>query len=114
MINIIHIFQVQDMVFNDENSWDDILASTMFVLDATVHTRKQYTTTQLVFGQDSIVNTHHKASWQLINKCKQDFINKGNQQENRGQKEHMCKKEDKVLLKNAWKTKFNQYAYLGQ
>ena len=38
--NIIHIFKVQDMVFDDENPWDRILASIMFTLRAMIHTTK--------------------------------------------------------------------------
>ena len=40
-------------------------------------------------------------------------MNKGNQRENYNQKENTYNKGDKVLLKNEWKTKFNQDAYLG-
>ena len=36
--NIIRTFKVQDIVLNDENPWDRIVASTMFALRATVHT----------------------------------------------------------------------------
>ena len=36
--NVIRTFKVQDMVLDDENPWDGILASTMFVLCVTVHT----------------------------------------------------------------------------
>ena len=64
------------MVLDDENPWDGILASTMFPLHATVHTTTQHTPAQLVFGRDSILNTHHDANWQLIQKHKQDLINK--------------------------------------
>ena len=46
-------------------------------------------------------------------KRKQDLISKGNQRENRNRKEHTYNKEDNVLLKNAWKTKFNSDGYLG-
>ena len=49
----------------------------------------------------------------MIKKHKQDLINKGNQQENENRREHTYNKGDKVLLLNAWKTKFNQDAYLG-
>ena len=101
------------MVLDDENPWDGILASTMFALRATVHTTTQYTPAQLLFGQDSILNTCHEAKWQLIKKRKQDLINKGNQRENRHKKEYTYNKGDKVLLKNARKTEFNQDAYWG-
>ena len=46
-------------------------------------------------------------------KRKQNLINKGNERENRNRISHTYKIGDKVLLKNAWKTKFNQDAYIG-
>ena len=101
--NIIRSFKVQNLILDNENPWDGILANTMFALRATVHTTTQYTRAQLVFGRDSILNTRYEANWHLMKKRKQDLINKGNQQENRNQKEHMYNKGDKVLLKNAWK-----------
>ena len=79
---------------------------------ATVLTPTQYTPAQLVFGRDLILNTSHETNWQLIEKRKQDLISKGNQRENCTRKEHMYNKGDKVLLKNAWKTKFNQDTFL--
>ena len=85
----------------------------MFALRAMVHTTMQHTPAQLVYGQNSILNACQETNWQLIKKRKQDLINKGNQQENHNPKEHTYSKGDNVLLKNAWKTKFNQDAYLG-
>ena len=96
-------FKVQHMVLDDMNPWDGILASTIFALRATVHNMMQYTPAQLVFGQDSILNTRHEVNWQLIQKHKQDLISKGNQKKNCNKKEHAYKKGDKILLKNAWK-----------
>ena len=64
--NIIRTFKVEDMVLDDENPLDEILASTMFTLRAMVHTKTQHTTGQLVFGRDSILNTRHEANWQVI------------------------------------------------
>ena len=43
----------------------------------------------------------------------QDIINKDNKGENKKRKTHPYQKGEKVLLRNAWKTKFNQNAYLG-
>ena len=54
--NILRTFKVQNMVLDDKNPWDGILASTMFALRATVHTTTQYTPAQLIFGRDSIIN----------------------------------------------------------
>ena len=54
--NILRTFKLQNMVLDDENPWDGILASTMFALRATVHTNTQYTPAQLIFGRDSIIS----------------------------------------------------------
>ena len=94
------------MVLNDENSWDDILTPTMFALRATVHTMTWNTLTQLVFGQDSILNTRHKANWQLIEKHTQDLINKGNKQEYCNRKNTNTTKGTKMRRKaNSTKTR---------
>ena len=111
--NIIRTFKINEMVLDDDNPWDGILAATMFALRATVHTTSQYTPAQLVFGRDSILNVKHEANWKIIKERKQKLINKGNERENKNRIEHKYKVGDKVLLKNAWKTKFNQDAYIG-
>ena len=101
------------MVLDDDNPWDGILSATMFALRATVHTTSQYTPAQLVFGRDSVLNVRHEANWKLIKERKQKLINRGNERENKNRVLHEYKIGDKVLLKNAWKTKFNQDAYIG-
>ena len=68
---------------------------------------------QLVFGRDLFLNTRHKAAWQKIKQRKQDLINKGNARENKKRLKYMYKPGDLVLLKNAWKTKYNADAYIG-
>ena len=54
--NILRTFKVQNMVLDDENQWDGILASTMFALRATVQSTRQYTPAELKFGRNSIIN----------------------------------------------------------
>ena len=49
--NIIRTFKVLDMVLDDENPWDGILASSMFALHEMLYTTTQYTPAQLVFGE---------------------------------------------------------------
>ena len=66
------------MVLNDENPWDRMIVPTMFALCAMTHTTMQYTPARLVFGRDSILNPRQEANWQLIQKRKQDLINKAN------------------------------------
>ena len=41
--DILRTFNVQNMILDDENPWDGILAFTMFTLRATVHTSTQHT-----------------------------------------------------------------------
>ena len=110
---IVRTFKVQNMLLDDENPWDGILASTMFALRATIHTTTQHTPAQLIFGCDSIINRRHDIDWIIIRKQKQDLINKGSEHENSNQINQMYKKGDKVLLNFAWETKFNQDAYIG-
>ena len=110
--NIPRTFKVQNMKVDDENPWDGILASIIFALRATVHTTTQYTPAQLIFRRDTIINQHHDVDWETIRTRKQELINKGNERENHKQINHSYKQGDKVLLKNAWKTKSNQDAYL--
>ena len=83
----------------------------MFVLSAKVNTTTQFTLATLVF--DSIINRRHDVDWVAVRKRKQDLINKGNKYENCNYKKHKYKQGDNVLLKNAWKTNFNQDTYLG-
>ena len=97
--NILHNLKVKNIVLDDENPWNGILASTMAALRATAHTTTQYTPVQLVFVQDSIINQCHSVDWEMIRKRKQDLINKGNERENRNQIKHKHKQGDKVLLK---------------
>ena len=54
--DILRTFKVQNMILDDKNPWDGILASTMFALRATVHTTTHYTPVQLIYGHDSIIN----------------------------------------------------------
>ena len=79
-----------------------ILSSTMFTIRSTVHTTTQHTSSQLVL----------EPNWLLIKQRKQELINKGNQKENRRRQSYVYLIGDKVLSKNAWKTKFNQDAYI--
>ena len=59
------------------------------------------------------MNRHHNGDWEAVKKRKQDLINKGNKCENKKCRTHTYQTRDKVLLRNAWKTKFNQNSYLS-
>ena len=66
--NILHSLKVQNMVLDDKNPWDGILASTILALRAKVHTTTLYTPVQVIFGRDSIMNQHHDVDWETIRK----------------------------------------------
>ena len=85
----------------------------MFAIRSTVHNTTQHTPSQLVFGRDTILHINKEANWSLIKQCKQGSINKYNQKENHHRQFHVYHTEFKVLLKNVWKTKFNQEACKG-
>ena len=93
------------MALDNENTSDSILTANMFGPRASVHTTTQYTLTQLVFGDNSILNQCHDVDWEVVKKTKQD---KGNKLENHNNKKYTYKQGDKVFLKIAWKTKFDQ------
>ena len=58
--NILWTLKVQNMVLDDEYSWDGILASTIFAPRTSVHTTTQYTPAQQLFGRNSIINWHQE------------------------------------------------------
>ena len=57
--NILRSFKVQNMILDDKNPWDGILAPTIIALRATVHTITQYTPVPLIFRRVSITNRRH-------------------------------------------------------
>ena len=110
---IIHTFKIQQIDLDNENPWEGVLSSTMFAIWSMVHTTTQHIPSQLVFSRDAILNINQEANWQLMKQCKQVLINKGNQKEDPNRQSHVYCTRDKVLLKNAWKTKFSQDVYIG-
>ena len=84
-------FKVQNVVLDEDNPWDSILATTMFPLRATVHTTMQYTPAQLGFRRDSIINLRLYVNCKIRKKQKQDLINNGNERENCNQINHTYK-----------------------
>ena len=81
----------------------------MFSIWSILQTITQYTPSQLVFSGD----VNQEANWQLIKQHEHVSLNKDNQKENHSRQSHVYHTGDKVLLMNAWKTKFNQDSYLG-
>ena len=85
----------------------------MFAIRATYHTTLRATPTQLVFGQDALMNIKFEANWALIKDQKQKLINKNNERENSSRIAHVYKVNDKVWVKNLMKSKFNEEPWRG-
>ena len=96
--HMIRSFQVQNLELDLNDPWSDILAATMFAMRSTVHTTTKSTPAQLVFGRDSILNIQHQADWQMIQKRKQDLINKNNMRENLKRKVYQYLPGQQVLV----------------
>lgn len=67
---------------NLTNPLEGILAAVSFALKATVHTTTQCTPTQLVFGNDHVLNIKQKVGWKRIRENKRRLIQKNNKREN--------------------------------
>jgi hypothetical protein len=84
---------------DEDDPWEGILTATMFAIRATYHTTLQATPSQLVFGQDAILNVQFEANWNLIRERKQRIIKKNNEAENAKRIPHIYHVNDKVLFK---------------
>ena len=65
--NILHTSKAQDMVLDNKNALEGILASAMFALMTLLHTTTQCIPAQLVFGQDSFLKLAVKKRIMVIN-----------------------------------------------
>ena len=78
-----------------------------------MHITLQATLSQLVFGQDALLNIPFKADWALIRERKQKLINVNNQRENCTRKEHTYCVGDKVSIKQDPSLKYGGNPFLG-
>ena len=101
------------MDLDNESPWEGILSSTMFAIRSMLHTATQHTSSQLVFGSDTVLNITREANCWFSKQHKHARINEGDQKENLRRQSHVYRTGDNVLLKNAWKMKFNQDTYIG-
>ena len=76
IVNIIHTFDVSNIVNNDPSS--GILVAAMFSVRETYHTTLQASPMLLVFGRDLILNIKHVVDWEHIWQRKQARINRNN------------------------------------
>ena len=108
-----YLYNKKQLYIDNNNTWEGIFSSTMAAISSMVHITTQHTPSLLVFGRDAIFNINQEANWQLLNNVNRCYFIKGNQKENRRRQSHVYHTRDKVLLKNAWRTKLNQDAYIG-
>jgi Bacterial SH3 domain len=92
----------------ENDPWGDILAATMFAVQATYHTTMQATPGQLVFGRDSILNTKFEANWDFTKQRKQEIIARNNERENASRIKYTYTPNDKVMYKNVMDSKFSE------
>jgi hypothetical protein len=98
---------------DEDDPWEGILAATMFAIRATYHTTLQATPSQLVFGQDAILNVQFEANWNLIRERKQRIIKKNNEAKNVKRIPHTYHVNDKVLFKEIEKSKYGSNPWTG-
>ena len=96
--NMFRTFELDDL--DDTESFNGILAATMFALRATHHTTLQASPSQLVFGRDAIHNIGFEANWKFIRDRKQAIIHKNNKIEKSKRIKHDYRINDEVLMKN--------------
>ena len=96
--NIISIIDVSNIVKN--NPWSGILSANMFAVRATYHIKLQASPTQIVFGQDAILNMKHVTDWEHIWQHKQERIIFNNKRKNMRRNNHQYKVGDKILFKH--------------
>ena len=65
-------------------------------------------TSHILFGHNVILNTPLISDWGSISRCKQELIDKNNQNENKNLKPHNYRVSEKVLVHNK---KENKYEY---
>ena len=89
-----------------EQPWEGILAAMSLAIRATFHTTLKASPSQLVFGQDPILNIPFEANWEMIRRNKQKIFKKNNQRENSKRIPHTYNVGDKVMIKNDQPTKY--------
>ena len=111
MGNLVRTYRVHKRDENDPLVW--ILAACAFAMRSTVHTTLQATPAQLVFGQDSILNTQFTADWEVIRQRKQELINQNNARENSKRKAYQYHVGERVLIAKKPKGKFGDDPFEG-
>ena len=104
--NNIRIFELyENDTIDDDDPWSGILAAVMAA------TRSTFSTRQLVFGRDAIINTKFLADWNFIRQGKQNIIHQNNVRENEKRKPHTYNVDDEIMFKKHNQTKYGGPEY---
>jgi hypothetical protein len=67
-------FEIQDRELDELDPWSGILSAAMLATRATSHSTLDATLSQMLFGQDDMLNTPFKTDWALIRQHEQKSI----------------------------------------
>ena len=59
---LIRTFRIQQIDIDSGNPWEEILSSSMFTVQSTVHSTTQHTPLQLILGRDKILNINQEVN----------------------------------------------------
>ena len=111
--NMIRSAQIKDKRELDSFfGFKGVLAACWKVMNSAVHTTACAMPTQLVFGQDAMLNASFQADWQFIKEWKQRLIIQNNKRENAKRKPHMYNADDMVVVKAGAGRKHGSDPYL--
>ena len=96
--DMLRTHDLENYEFDHEDSWTDILASVAWAIRSSVHSTKEATPGQLVFGRDMIFHDTFRANWQAIHMHKVRDTLKNNERENKTRNNHIYKDGDYALV----------------
>ena len=82
-----------------DTPWQGVLSAVRQAMRSLVHTTLHAMPTQLVFGQDTILNVSFEADWQYIKERKQRLIIQNNKRENVKRIPHTYSPGDRVMVR---------------
>ena len=97
--NMIRTFNVPELDINLQDPWSEIINAVAWAIRSSYNTGIDATPGELVFGRDMIYNIPYVPNWSLIEKRKQDMIDKNLKRENKTRYDFDYKIGDKVLIR---------------
>ena len=96
--DMLRTHDLENYEFDHEDPWTDILASVAWAIRSSVHSTKDATPGELVFGRDMIFHDTFRANWQAIHMHKVRDTLRNNLRENNKRSNHIYKDGDYVLV----------------